>query len=76
MEPEFDNIDKYLQSGERTKVTDKIKDVSKQIDGQTDIMLIGNILMWMNQNTVRLKILQEYIMEVILENLKGRRTKS
>lgn len=55
MEPEFDNIDKYLQSGERTKVTDKIKDVSKQIDGQTDIMLIGNILMWMNQNTVRLK---------------------
>lgn len=55
IEPEFNNISKYLQSGERTKVTDKIKEISEKISGQTDGILIRNILMWMHQNTLRLQ---------------------
>ncbi len=55
IEPEFNNISKYLESGERTKVTDKIKEISNRINGQNDGMLIRNILVWMNRNTLRLQ---------------------
>ena len=55
VEPEFNNISKYLQSGERTKVTDEIKEVSEKIKGQTGGVLIRNILVWMHQNTSRLQ---------------------
>lgn len=55
IEPEFNNISKYLQSGERTKVTDEIKEISEKISGQTDGILIRNILVWMHQNTLRLQ---------------------
>lgn len=54
IEPEFNNISKYLQSGERTKVTDEIKEISEKISGQTDGILIRNMLVWMHQNTSRL----------------------
>lgn len=55
IEPEFYNISKYLQSGGRTKITDEIKKVSEKISGQNDGMLIRNLLLWMHQNTLRLK---------------------
>lgn len=45
----------YLQSGERTKITNEIRETSEKINGQTDGMLVKNILIWMNQNTLRLK---------------------
>lgn len=53
-EPEFSNIEKYLESGNRTEVTDQIKKVAETINGRTDGMTVREILVWMNQNTARL----------------------
>ena len=53
-EPTFDNLQKYLLSGERTEITDNIKRVANQINGNTDGLVIRNILLWINQNTRRL----------------------
>lgn len=55
IEPEFNNISNYLQAGERTKVTDEIKEISKKINGKTEGIVIRNILVWMHQNTSRLQ---------------------
>ncbi len=55
VEPQFNNISNYLQSGERTKVTDEIKEISEKINGKTDGIVIRNILVWMHQNTSRLQ---------------------
>lgn len=54
VEPEFHNINKYLQEGEMTRVTDSIKRISEKIDGNTEGMLLRNIVLWIHQNTVRL----------------------
>ncbi len=53
-EPDFTNLEKYLESGDRTEITDEIKKISKSIDGPSDGMLVKNILVWINQNTIRL----------------------
>jgi len=53
--PEFNNINKYLQSGDRTQITDEIKKVSQSISGHTDGMLVRNLLVWMHKNTIRLR---------------------
>lgn len=58
-EPEFSNIEKYLESGNRTEVTDKIKKVTETINGRNDGMTVREILVWMNQNTVRLRNLSD-----------------
>ena len=56
VEPEFDNLNKYLQSGERTEITQEIQIASMQItSGHTDGITIRNILVWMNENTKRLR---------------------
>ena len=55
IKPEFNNISNYLQSGERTEVTDEIKEISEKINGKTDGIVIRNILVWMHQNTSRLQ---------------------
>lgn len=54
IEPQFSNIEEYLQSGERTAITNKINAVSKVINGRTDGMLVRELLVWINQNTRRL----------------------
>ena len=54
MEPDFSNINKYLTSGNRTEITNEIKQVSQTITGSTDGMIIRNILVWMHKNTIRL----------------------
>ena len=54
IEPEFDNINKYLESGTRTQITDVLKKLSEQIHGNTDGMLVRNILVWIHENTIRL----------------------
>ena len=54
VEPNFTNPEKYLQSGNRTEITDKIRKVSKTIDESSDGILVKNILVWINQNTIRL----------------------
>lgn len=53
-EPEFENIEKYLESGSRTKVNEIIKNVAEKINGQTDGMIVRNIMLWINENTTRL----------------------
>lgn len=52
--PEFSDIQMYLQSGNRTKVTEEIQKIANRINGESDGMLVRNILVWMNQNTIRL----------------------
>lgn len=54
VEPDFINLEKYLQSGNRTEITDKIRKISKTIDGASDGILVKKILVWINQNTIRL----------------------
>lgn len=53
--PDFSNVEKYLQAGKRTEITDRIRAVADLINGQTDGILIRNILLWINQNTERLQ---------------------
>lgn len=52
--PDFNKPEKYLESGDRTKVTEKIREAVKNINGNTEGMLVRNLLVWMNQNTKRL----------------------
>ena len=49
--PEFDNVTKYLESGERTQVTEYIRNAVEQVQGDTDGLLVRNLLVWMNQHT-------------------------
>ena len=41
--PDFENVNRYLKSGDRTEVTEEIKKCAEKIDGQTDGMIIRNI---------------------------------
>ena len=52
--PEFDTVTKYLKSGERTEVTEYIREAVEQVQGDTDGLLVRNLLVWMNQNTERI----------------------
>lgn len=52
--PDFTNINKYLESGTRTGITDTIIKKSKMLKGITDGITVRNILVWMNTNTARL----------------------
>ena len=52
--PEFDNVTKYLKSGERTEVTEYIRNAVEQVQGNTDGLLVRNLLVWMNQHTERI----------------------
>lgn len=53
-EPQFDNIEFYLQSGNRTEISKSIQNISDSITGSSDGMIVRNILVWINQNTKRL----------------------
>lgn len=55
IKPEFENIEKYLNNGEMTSITKRIIDVTKNINGETDGIIVRKILLWMNQNTMRLR---------------------
>ena len=55
VEPEFENTSKYLRAGEMTSVTDSIKKIAEKIDGNTEGMILRKIVLWIHQNTVRLK---------------------
>lgn len=52
--PDFKNVNRYLKSGDRTEVTEEIKKCAEKIDGQTDGMIIRNIMLWINENTTRI----------------------
>ena len=52
--PDFENVNRYLKSGDRTEVTEEIKKCAEKIDGQTDGMIIRNIMLWINENTTRI----------------------
>lgn len=52
--PEFDNVTKYLESGARTEVTEYIRKAVAQVQGDTDGLLVRNLLVWMNQHTKRI----------------------
>ena len=54
VEPEFYNTDKYLQSGKKTEITEEIRKVCQMIGGQTEEMIIRNIVLWINKNMTRL----------------------
>lgn len=53
-EPKFNNIEFYLQSGNRTEISKSIQDISDSITGSSDGIIVRNILVWINQNTKRL----------------------
>lgn len=55
VEPEFFNPDKYLQSGERTEVTNEIKRISQTVPVGTDGMVVRHLLVLMNKYTQRLQ---------------------
>lgn len=52
--PDFENVKKYLKSGNRTEITEGIRKCAKNINGQTDGMIIRNIMLWINENTIRI----------------------
>ena len=52
--PEFKNINKYLESGTRTEITDIISQKSKMLKGRTNGLTVRRILVWMNTYTYRL----------------------
>ena len=52
--PELNNVDKYLKSGTRTEITDKISKIGKTLKGETDGLTVRKILVWINEHTSRL----------------------
>lgn len=52
--PEFENLQKYLQFGKRTDCNEEIIKIAMNINEPSDGFTIRKILLWMNQNTVRL----------------------
>lgn len=52
--PEFENIQKYLQFGERTDCNEEIMKIAMNINEPTDGLTVRKILLWMNQNTARI----------------------
>lgn len=55
IKPEFENIEKYLNNGEMTSITERIINVTENINGKTDGIIVRKILLWMSQNTMRLR---------------------
>ena len=53
-EPEFDNKSKYLQFGNRTDCSKEIIEIAQNINEPTDGLTVRKILLWINQNTVRI----------------------
>lgn len=53
-EPEFDNKSKYLQFGNRTDCSKEIIEIAQSINEPTDGLTVRKILLWINQNTVRI----------------------
>ena len=53
-EPEFDNKNKYLQFGNRTDCSKEIIEIAQSINEPTDGLTVRKILLWINQNTVRI----------------------
>lgn len=53
--PDFNNPSKYLESGRRTEITEYIKQKVKDIHGNSEGILVRNLLVWMNQNTIRIQ---------------------
>lgn len=54
VEPNFTDVNLYLESGEMTKITDNIKAIADQINCETDGMTLRKIIYWIHSNTVRL----------------------
>lgn len=54
VEPNFEDINKYLQGGSRTEISNLIKRISWKLKGDTDGISVRNILVWMNRNTARI----------------------
>ena len=52
--PELNNVNKYLKSGTRTEITDKISKIGKTLISETDGLTVRKILVWMNEHTSRL----------------------
>lgn len=59
VEPEFDNINKYLQSGDMTVITNNIKSIADKINGNTQGIILRKIILWIQQNTIRLNSPQD-----------------
>lgn len=55
VKPEFENIERYLENGEMTNITENIINITSNINGKTDGIIVRKILLWMSQNTLRLK---------------------
>lgn len=53
-EPEFDNKSKYLQFGNRTDCSKEIIEIAQSINEPTDGLTVRKILLWINQNTVKI----------------------
>lgn len=53
-EPEFDNKSKYLQFGNRTDCSKEIIEIAQSINEPIDGLTVRKILLWINQNTVRI----------------------
>lgn len=53
-EPEFGNKSKYLQFGNRTDCSKEIIEIAQSINEPTDGLTVRKILLWINQNTVRI----------------------
>lgn len=52
--PEFDNKSKYLKFGNRTNCNEKIIEIANSINEPIDGLTVRKILLWINQNTVRI----------------------
>ena len=52
--PELDNVEKYLNQGERTQITPERKKEADSIVGTNDGMVVRNIIVWMHKKTKRL----------------------
>lgn len=53
-EPDFSNLELYLTSGRRTEITPEIERVADGITGNTEGLIVRNIIVWINKNTVRI----------------------
>ena len=54
VKPEFENLSKYLEFGERTKGNKELERIVEKINGVTEGLTIRELLLWMNRNTTRI----------------------
>lgn len=52
--PNFEEKEKYLQSGKMTEITEYIRKVADSIEGETDGIILRKIILWIHKNTKRL----------------------